>query len=255
MFLLSSVTPIFGLQQVTIRNNFSDYKDSNGYLHIVGEVENLGSVDTKNVKIIATCYDSNDTDFHTDSNYTSLSVVPANRRAPFHLLIKPAVAVKVSRFNLTVNFQNASESLPRTLLILSNSSNMYSGFLNILGEVQNNGTQTSHFTKVVVTCYDKNGTVVAVDNTYTEPRDLAVGAKAPFKAITSAQQSPLVTRYEVQVQSDEAVLVPEFSSIILVIISTCFLALLLTMKRTTHRYCQRARSVILVINQDLSGVR
>ena len=237
--LLLSVTPIFGMEQIVLRDNFSDYMDSSGYLHIVGEVENLGSIDTRYVKITATCYDSNDTVVDTDFTYTRLDVVPANRRAPFEITIDPAVAGKVRTFRLTGTFHNASQSLPRTLVLLSNSSYMDGGYLNIVGEVKNNGTQISHYAKVVITCYDNGGKVVAVDYAFTDPHDLVVGARAPFKGIVSAQRSPLVTRFELQVESNEAIMVPEFSAISLVIISTCFLALLLTMKRTTRGYCQK----------------
>ena len=51
----------------------------------------------------------------------------------------------------------------------------------IVGEVQNNGTEPVEFVKVAVTFYDSTGNVVGTENTYADPSDLRPGMKAPFK--------------------------------------------------------------------------
>jgi hypothetical protein len=52
----------------------------------------------------------------------------------------------------------------------------------IIGEVQNYGTSTIEFVKVVVTFYDASNTVIGTDFTYTEIDELSPNQKSPFEA-------------------------------------------------------------------------
>jgi hypothetical protein len=56
----------------------------------------------------------------------------------------------------------------------------------IVGEVQNNGTEPVEFVKVAVTFYDSTGNVVGTENTYADPSDLRPGMKAPFKILLTS---------------------------------------------------------------------
>jgi hypothetical protein len=56
----------------------------------------------------------------------------------------------------------------------------------IVGEVQNNGTEPVEFVKVAVTFYDNNGNVVGTEDTYADPSDLRPGIKAPFKILLTS---------------------------------------------------------------------
>ena len=53
----------------------------------------------------------------------------------------------------------------------------------IVGEVENNGTEPVEYVKVAVTFYDGAGNVVGTENTYADPSDLRPGMKVPFKII------------------------------------------------------------------------
>ena len=56
----------------------------------------------------------------------------------------------------------------------------------IVGEVENNGTEPVEFVKVAVTFYDSTGNVVGTENTYADPSDLRPGMKAPFKILLTS---------------------------------------------------------------------
>lgn len=51
----------------------------------------------------------------------------------------------------------------------------------IVGEVENNGTEPVKFVKVVVTFYDSTGNIVGTKNTYADPSGLRPSMIAPFR--------------------------------------------------------------------------
>lgn len=51
----------------------------------------------------------------------------------------------------------------------------------IVGEVENNGTEPVEFVQVTANFYDGNGGIVGTESTYSDPSDLGPGMKAPFK--------------------------------------------------------------------------
>ncbi len=52
---------------------------------------------------------------------------------------------------------------------------------HIVGEVQNNGTQTAKFVQVSATLYDSNNKVIGTDFSFTNPSDIDPGQKASFE--------------------------------------------------------------------------
>jgi flagellar basal body rod protein FlgG len=57
------------------------------------------------------------------------------------------------------------------------------GAYHVVGEVENNSSKLAKFVEIIGTFYDANHTVVGTSFTFTEPHDLAPGAKAPFDLI------------------------------------------------------------------------
>jgi hypothetical protein len=51
----------------------------------------------------------------------------------------------------------------------------------IIGEVENNGTEPVEYVKVAVTFYDERGNALGTVNNYAYPSDLAPGMKSPFR--------------------------------------------------------------------------
>jgi hypothetical protein len=64
------------------------------------------------------------------------------------------------------------------LKIVSQSNHTdIAGAFHVVGEVENAGNTTAKFVEVVGTFYDAKGTVVGTSYTFTEPHDIAAGAK------------------------------------------------------------------------------
>ena len=52
---------------------------------------------------------------------------------------------------------------------------------HIVGEVQNNGSETAKFVEVSATLYDSNNKVIGTESTFTKPSEIDPGQKAPFE--------------------------------------------------------------------------
>lgn len=196
--------------EVTILSH-SSYVSSLGYYYIVGEILNNGSQPIKYVKIIATYYNSSGVVVAVDFTYTELDVIHPNQKSPFKIiLIDEQQVAKVDHYSLSTSYSYADE-LPAKLKILSNSSYIgSSGYLYVVGEIENTGNETANFTKVTATFYALNGTVVATDFTYTEPYDIAPSQKAPFQIILiEKDRVTLVYSYELVAESNQYSLIPE----------------------------------------------
>jgi hypothetical protein len=92
-----------------------------------------------------------------------------------------------------------------TLKVLSSSSFVDSiGFYHIVGEIQNGTPDSVTFVQVSATFYDKNNNVVGTSFTYTNPRDLSAGDKAPFEIILTSSSIPAkqIKHYRVTVSHD-----------------------------------------------------
>jgi hypothetical protein len=83
--------------------------------------------------------------------------------------------------------------------ILSESTNRdVFEWVHIVGEVKNTGIETLKFVKVVATIYDKDGTAIAVESTYTQPHTLKRGQVAPFE-IVCMNKVPIGAKYKLTV--------------------------------------------------------
>jgi hypothetical protein len=71
------------------------------------------------------------------------------------------------------------------VILLSQRYNEEEFSNEIVGEVENKGTEPVEYVKVAVTFYDGSGNVVGTENTYANPSDLAPGMKSPFKILIS----------------------------------------------------------------------
>jgi hypothetical protein len=90
-----------------------------------------------------------------------------------------------------------------TTSILSNSS--YAdprGILHVVGEVYNDmAPNTAKNVQVIATFYDSSGKVVGTNSSFTNPKDIASGEKAPFDLSLASASIPLeeIDHYNPQV--------------------------------------------------------
>ncbi len=206
--------PIVNAVDIVVHDNHSSYVSSVGTFHVVGEVENTGIQSVAFVSVTGTFYDSNNTIIVTESSFAILEIIPPDVKSPFEVVVTDQnQAEKVHNYTLAVTQHSiTTKNLTKTLIILSNSSHISpSGFLNIVGEVKNNGSSESTSTRVAATCYDENGKVVAIESSFTNPPNLNPEQTTQFNLmIDDENQSAKIDNYVFQVQSIEAILIPEF---------------------------------------------
>jgi hypothetical protein len=206
--------PVVNAVDIVIHDNHSSYISSLGTFHVVGEVEHMGIQSVAFVSITGTFYDSNNTEIVTDSSFATLEIIPPGVKSPFEIAVTDLnQAEKVHNYTLAVGeYSITTKNLTKTLLILSNSSYIsVTGYLNIVGEVKNNGSSESTTNFVAATCYDANGSVVCVESSFTDPQNLDPEQTAQFNLfVNDKNQSAKMDSYALQVQSSEAILIPEF---------------------------------------------
>ena len=214
VWCLFTFFPIVNAGEMVIHDNHSSYVSTLGTFHVFGEVENTGIQSVAFVSITGTFYDSNNTIIVTDSSFATLEIIPPGVKSPFEVVVTDQnQAEKVHNYSLAVTESSVTtKNLTKTLIILSNSSHIsQSGFLNIAGEVKNNGSSESTATLIAATCYDENGKVVAIESGFTDPQNLNPEQTTQFNLmIDDENQSAKVDNYALQVQSSEAILIPEF---------------------------------------------
>lgn len=188
--------------------------DTLGYLHIFGEVENIGIQSFKYVEITGTFYDLDHIVIATEYTFTKLDQVEPGQKSPFDLFIMNAnTSAQVTSYHLSVT-ADATNAKPQGLQILSHSSSIDDlGYFEIVGEVQNLRNNSASYVEVIGTFYDANGTVIGCDYTFTNPTNLAGGETSPFKM--TFMYMPLssdITSYALTAQSTEYSVLPEFST-------------------------------------------
>jgi hypothetical protein len=211
--------PVSAVANARIQNDTS-YVDSLGYLHVVGEVLNTADAWLSFVKITGTLKDSNGQIVDVTFTYAYADYLPPAQRAPFNLIETDASkSAKVTSYTLALSFQQATTVPSNTLTVQGDASSIDSlGYLNIVGQVKNAGTQTSNFTKVVATFYNQAGKVVYVDFTYTSPSDIPAGQTYSFKIIGPGSPiSSQVAKHNLFAESQQYTSIPEWRSPLLIV--------------------------------------
>jgi hypothetical protein len=176
------VKPVKAAEQVTIVNH-QGFLDSTGYYVVFGEVKNNGDTSAQNVYVKITFTSSSGPD--EDEVETLIHVILPGRRAPFMGSASEqgslVTSYKVELMDLTMS----SENLPKTLEIISATSepNIVNNMM-ITGTVKNTGTQTATYTRVYATIYDGpsgTGNVVGVTGGTTQPPNIDPEQTAAFQ--------------------------------------------------------------------------
>lgn len=95
-------------------------------------------------------------------------------------------ADQASSYKLLVSSESSSPK--PSLLKVTVGGNYYDslGYAHILGEVTNQGTETTQYAKVSGTFYNDQNRVVGTGFTFTDPSDLQPGQSAPFDLLLTA---------------------------------------------------------------------
>ena len=222
----------------------TSYTDSIGYYRVVGEIFNDGDVSLAYNKVVATFYNKTGQVVGTDYTYAMLDVVPPGRWSPFILTLNDEnQSKKVNHYSLTSTYQTTATA-PQKLIILSNSTYIDNiGYKRIVGEIKNTGTITATFVKIIVTCYNGTGFVVAADYSYASTTDLAPNATSPFELSIDDERTPLVASYRLTATSHEYAAVPEYPVLFLALLPATVLLLAL---RKRHRNLSSMVQIVTV---------
>ncbi|MEA3190016.1 MAG: hypothetical protein QOD77_598 [Thermoplasmata archaeon] len=166
------------------------YRDTIGYLHLVGEVENRGA-DALAVQVEARLLDAAGADAGTTFTYACLPLVPAGGRSGFRVDVQDKdAAVADWVLSPVPGASGAVLELPVTGTARLDSL----GHERVAGTVTNPGPGAAVGVKVCATFLLEDGTVGDVASAATDPRDLGPGATAAFEARALRDAAPFAER-------------------------------------------------------------
>jgi hypothetical protein len=211
--------------------SYSSYIDSVDYYHVLGEVQNTGSVPLTQVTVSATLCDPSGHPTGTIEDYIMINLLAPQQKSPFDLFENATGTVcGVSPANSTLsnvapyhNFQLPNPS----------SSRDAQGLYHLSGQVKNTGTSTAQGVDVVATFYDEKGVVVQVGSSLAAPSNLPPNGVGLF-GITSDDPtlSARIATYSVQAQSATPTLpVPEYPASVPIVAISLILVLALIRRR------------------------
>jgi len=219
---------------VVILDNHSSYIALSGALHVVGEVNNTGETNVKDIVISVTYFDTDDRAIASGSSSVLQEILLPGMKAPFDaVLTGSSVVQQVDRYELEVTFSETDMVLNRTLVVQSYSflSNI-TGSFHVVAEVKNNGTEISNATNAIATCYDSSGMVVAAKQSRLS--NLNPGETEYFDMTIDQPQSTKITSYEVSAISSEAIIIPEFSSTLIILLIGCLIVVTISRMKKGH---------------------
>jgi hypothetical protein len=202
----------------------SYYIDSNGFLNVVGEVQNIGTNTVDPVFLTGT---ATATDGETADSYSKVLVLDlvSQQKAPFNMVFTPLPNMNgwyydmVANINLNVYIANATSNYQYPDLTVTSSSGSigtsgdFSGAYVVNGVIKNTGTQAASNLTVVGTFYNSTGAVVAIGWTnYLTPRTLDSNGATSFQLAafdinqTGVVNSMKITSYSLLVQSEAPIL-------------------------------------------------
>ena len=196
--------------EVSIQND-QKYVDSDGLLHIVGEIENNTSTPLNQIKISAILLDNNGNEVKSVVGETVSNIIMPEMKGAFDILIKNVSSESIDDYELNLDYRMAA---PKNQVIEISSTTLTKDTSNntvITGMLENKGDITANMIRVVATLYDRDGNVVTVSESYTKPDFLRAGDNSNFIIpIHEKSQSIHAVDYSISAESDEYVVVPEF---------------------------------------------
>ena len=175
------------------------YNDSDGYLYIIGEIENDGGSNLRGLKLNINLYSADDSLLSSHEVPSMLTILKPNTKSPFKLMVKPE------------NFDNYDISIvhlktllsPRQKLIISGDAGAFDNTTyTITGNVENNDTETAEGVKIVAALYDEAGNILYAEKVLTSPANIETNSTATFEFVikTSVFPEKMDTNYKLWVE-------------------------------------------------------
>jgi len=225
LILLAFVVPS-AFAEVYVDNDHK-YLGDDGTIHIVGEIINESDKPINQVNVIAIFYSDGNSVYQTNTENLTSIIMPG-MKGSFDLMVTEDIG-HVDYYLLDIDFKVTQ---PKDQVIEITSSEFTYGPVDniaIQGTVTNNGEITANMVKVVATLYDRDGNVVAVSQTRTEPDYLRVNDESFFVIpILDKTQVNDIVDYSLVAESEEYTAVPEFplgSGLLLVASLSAYIAI------------------------------
>jgi len=185
--------------EITGLNRVEDYF---GDPFFVGEITNHSSDAVSSASVAITVNSPAGELLATDSGGSLLDVIPPGATAPFRVSFwhgdVPEESETVSTVEGKVAAQYVLHNNYKQFELVEHSLRSSEGDFRVVGQVRNVGDREAHYVKVIVTGYDAEGNVVAVDSGSTELDRLEPGGTSPFEVDTFTAVP--VADYKIQVE-------------------------------------------------------
>lgn len=177
----------------------SDYVDTAGVFHVVGEVKNNTTDNVQLVKVTADFFDAQEAVIARVFTYTCLDIIPPGGESPFDLMAENP-SPSIARYTLQVDALATPERPASALEVSKVTASLSSiGAFHVTGLVTNRSDTTYQFVQVCGALYDGGGLVMRAGFTFTNPDTLVPGQSGSFDFFKFVYSAP-VADYRLWVQ-------------------------------------------------------
>ena len=238
LFLLLIVFTIPSAFAEVYIDNDRKYLGDDGTIHIVGEIVNESKQPINQVNVIAIFYSDGNSVYEASTENLTSMIMP-EMKGVFDLM----VTKDIGHFNYYTLDLDFKVTQPKDQVIEITSSEFTHGPVDsiaIQGTVANHGDATANMINVIATLYDKDGNIVGVSKTSTEPDYLRSNDESVFViAILDGSESHEIVNYSLTAESEEYTAVPEFpftSGALLMVSLSAYIVLTKTPFQRTINY-------------------
>lgn len=204
LLLLTTVAccpgPSSKLEEGIVVISHSSYVDASGVFHIVGEVHNVGTTNTKENEVMATLYNTEGEIVSDSLTFAYLSILSPSKKSPFEIMLfRPPADIQT--YELETSWENTSENVYADMRIQDLTSHIgEEGGYWVEGNIENIGGAIVDMALIVGTFYDGSGRVVATGVTLPEVAPLHPGQVSPFRLVADPDRASLIQSFTVQTE-------------------------------------------------------
>jgi hypothetical protein len=194
----------------------SDYIDSVGFYHIVGEVKNDSEHNVRLAVVRAMLYDQQGSVAGRPFGYALNDVIRPGEKSPFHVIFSDSEqSGKVESYQLSVDATPLlSDIEPRLELKVGQGYLDSIGVYHLVGNVTNKGDATARSVEVDASFYDSNGRIIDTATGYTGPSDVTSGTSETFEVVSVSPNASAIVSSSASVESVQNPNSPEFPTLL-----------------------------------------
>lgn len=178
----------------------STYVDTFGYLHVVGEVENIGTNNTEQNQVTVTFVDTEGNPTVSASTYSYLDIISPGQRSPFEIVFSSSP--NVTNYKIELSWQIATRVPYSGIEVIGDSLQLVEkNWGQLVGEVKNNGNQEANRVIIVATFYDKLGRIIGAGFTKAKILPIKPGETSSFTLVVNPTVALNTETYLLQVES------------------------------------------------------